>query len=293
MYIVCFIISGICFKDVFITAKQNENFNKVYTSLKQFPLIKRLIINVVFYLSKFSITRAPLLLFLVIQNPWGMYNFVHTNCICLQQFLKMVMCNNGTWEDPIVIFSILPHTAAQYSLAIGILNLSGSLLHLGIKQLKYFFFNFCRFFSKYHYSYTHIHVCIFGILQVWDLSAKPSCDYTIHTIASVGRIKWRPQKKYHIASCALVVDCSINVWDIRRPYIPFASFNEHKDIPTGVAWRGSPQSFLSTSRVILLIIFFSFFFTVNMQLFHSRVITVRTGLHIVPPCIRRRHQAGQ
>ncbi|XP_066583390.1 GATOR2 complex protein WDR24 isoform X2 [Prorops nasuta] len=85
-------------------------------------------------------------------------------------------------------------------------------------------------------------------IKVWDLQAKPSCDYTIHTIASVGRIKWRPQRKYHIASCALVVDCSINVWDIRRPYIPFASFNEHKDVPTGVAWRGNPQSFLSTSR---------------------------------------------
>lgn len=46
------------------------------------------------------------------------------------------------------------------------------------------------------------------------------------------------------------MDCSINVWDIRRPYIPFASFNEHKDVPTGIAWRGNPQSFLSTSRVI-------------------------------------------
>ena len=86
-------------------------------------------------------------------------------------------------------------------------------------------------------------------IKVWDLTAKPSCDYTINTIASVGRIKWRPQRKYHIASCALVLDCSINVWDIRRPYIPFASFNEHKDVPTGIAWRGGPQSFFSTSRV--------------------------------------------
>ncbi|XP_046736696.1 GATOR complex protein WDR24 [Diprion similis] len=85
-------------------------------------------------------------------------------------------------------------------------------------------------------------------IKVWDISAKPTCEYTIHTIASVGRIKWRPQRKYHIASCALVVDCSINVWDIRRPYIPFASFNEHKDVPTGVAWRGDPQYFFSTSR---------------------------------------------
>ncbi|XP_058806827.1 GATOR complex protein WDR24 [Phymastichus coffea] len=85
-------------------------------------------------------------------------------------------------------------------------------------------------------------------IKVWDLTAKPSCDYNIPTIASVGRIKWRPNRKYHIASCALVVDCSISVWDIRRPYIPFASFDEHKDVATGIAWRGDPQSFLSTSR---------------------------------------------
>ncbi|XP_066997844.1 GATOR2 complex protein WDR24 isoform X2 [Anabrus simplex] len=85
-------------------------------------------------------------------------------------------------------------------------------------------------------------------IKVWDLSGRPSLEYTIHTIASVGHIKWRPQRKYHIASCALVVDCSINVWDVRRPYIPFAAFNEHKDVATGVAWRGNPDVFLSTSR---------------------------------------------
>lgn len=85
-------------------------------------------------------------------------------------------------------------------------------------------------------------------IKVWDLSVKPSLEYTIHTIASVGHIKWRPQRKYHIASCALVVDCSINVWDVRRPYIPFAAFNEHKDVATGISWRGNPHTFLSTSR---------------------------------------------
>ncbi|XP_018335579.1 GATOR complex protein WDR24 [Agrilus planipennis] len=85
-------------------------------------------------------------------------------------------------------------------------------------------------------------------IKVWDLSSKPTLEYTIHTIASVGHVKWRPQRKYHIASCALVVDCSINIWDIRRPYIPFAAFNEHKDVSTCVAWRGEPHVFLSTSR---------------------------------------------
>ncbi|KAK9751528.1 WD domain, G-beta repeat [Popillia japonica] len=85
-------------------------------------------------------------------------------------------------------------------------------------------------------------------IKVWDLSNKPTLEYTIHTIASIGHIKWRPQRKYHIASCALVVDCSINIWDVRRPYIPFAQFNEHKDVASGVVWRGEPQVFLSSGR---------------------------------------------
>ncbi|XP_059470417.1 GATOR complex protein WDR24 [Neocloeon triangulifer] len=85
-------------------------------------------------------------------------------------------------------------------------------------------------------------------IKVWDLTSKPSLEYTIPTIASVGHIKWRPQRKHHIASCALVVDCSVNIWDIRRPYIAFASFNEHQDVATGVAWRGDPHILLSTSK---------------------------------------------
>lgn len=84
---------------------------------------------------------------------------------------------------------------------------------------------------------------------MWDLTSKPTLEYTIHTIASVSHIKWRPQRKFHIASCSLVVDCTVNVWDVRRPYIPLAAFNEHKDVVTGMAWRGDPHVFLSTSRV--------------------------------------------
>ncbi|XP_014208732.1 GATOR complex protein WDR24 [Copidosoma floridanum] len=85
-------------------------------------------------------------------------------------------------------------------------------------------------------------------IKVWDLTTKPSCDYTIHTLVSVGRIKWRPNRKYQIASCSLLVDYSINVWDIRRPYIPFAIFEEHTNSPLAIIWRGDPQSLLSSSR---------------------------------------------
>lgn len=91
------------------------------------------------------------------------------------------------------------------------------------------------------------------------MSNKPQLEYTINTIASVGRVKWRPQRKYHLASVALVVDCSVNIWDVRRPYIPFASFNEHKDVATGIAWRGDPHMLLTTSRVSIFYTYIIFF----------------------------------
>lgn len=100
-------------------------------------------------------------------------------------------------------------------------------------------------------SYYGLLTCVslISVDQVWDMCSKPTLEYTINTIASVGRVKWRPQRKYHLASVALVVDCSVNIWDVRRPYIPFASFNEHKDVTTGIAWRGDPHMLLTTSRV--------------------------------------------
>lgn len=39
---------------------------------------------------------------------------------------------------------------------------------------------------------------------------------------------------YFPGSCSFVVDFDIHVWDVRRPYIPYASFSEHKDVPTGI-----------------------------------------------------------
>ncbi|XP_058059631.1 GATOR complex protein WDR24 [Anopheles bellator] len=95
-------------------------------------------------------------------------------------------------------------------------------------------------------------------IKVWNTSPKNSSlentknvslEYTIHTIAVVGRVRWRPEKMYHIASCALVVDNSIYIWDLRRPYIPYASFNEHSNVTTGIAFKGNDRHMLlSTSK---------------------------------------------
>ncbi|KAI5637278.1 WD domain, g-beta repeat domain-containing protein [Phthorimaea operculella] len=85
-------------------------------------------------------------------------------------------------------------------------------------------------------------------IKVWDMTAKPNLEHTIYTIASVGHVKWRPQKKYQVASCALVMDCFVHVWDVRRPHVPLATFAEHRDVTTAIAWQASPHAFLSTSR---------------------------------------------
>ncbi|KAK8398935.1 hypothetical protein O3P69_004206 [Scylla paramamosain] len=90
-------------------------------------------------------------------------------------------------------------------------------------------------------------------IKVWDLNENPTVCNTIQTIASVGRVKWRPNTRYHIASSALLWDCSINVWDIRRPYIPLAAFNEHKNLTTGICWRSEANRLLSVGKDCTLI----------------------------------------
>lgn len=87
------------------------------------------------------------------------------------------------------------------------------------------------------------------LIKVWNMSnPKPTLEYTIHTIAVVGRVSWRPERKYHIASCSLVVDYSIYIWDVRRPFIPYASFNEHTNVTTDICFKGVPDVLLSTSK---------------------------------------------
>lgn len=86
-------------------------------------------------------------------------------------------------------------------------------------------------------------------IKVWRMDQKPTLEFNIHTIAVVGRVKWRPDRQHHIASCALVVDYSIYIWDVRRPFIPYASFTEHTNVTTGIAFKGNdPHVLMSASK---------------------------------------------
>ncbi|KAL7979114.1 hypothetical protein Chor_015138 [Crotalus horridus] len=89
------------------------------------------------------------------------------------------------------------------------------------------------------------------MVKVWDMSTNRAKEiYCVQTIASVARVKWRPECKHHIATCSMMVDHNIYVWDIRRPFIPSAMFEEHKDVTTGIVWRHlhDPYFLLSGSK---------------------------------------------
>lgn len=45
------------------------------------------------------------------------------------------------------------------------------------------------------------------------------------------------------------MDYSIYLWDVRRPFIPYASFNDHTNVTTDIAFKGDdPYKLLSTSK---------------------------------------------
>ncbi|XP_028904840.1 GATOR complex protein WDR24 isoform X2 [Ornithorhynchus anatinus] len=89
------------------------------------------------------------------------------------------------------------------------------------------------------------------MVKVWDMSTNRAKEiYCVQTIASVARVKWRPECKHHLATCSMMVDHNIYVWDVRRPYIPAAMFEEHRDVTTGIVWRHphDPYFLLSGSK---------------------------------------------
>lgn len=87
------------------------------------------------------------------------------------------------------------------------------------------------------------------LVKIWNTEHKPTLEHTLTTIAVVGKVKWRPDRMYNIASASLVADYSIYVWDLRRPYLPYIAFDDHTNVVTGIAWKGDdPGVLLSSSK---------------------------------------------
>uniref|UniRef100_A0A8R1XZU4 WD_REPEATS_REGION domain-containing protein n=1 Tax=Onchocerca volvulus TaxID=6282 RepID=A0A8R1XZU4_ONCVO len=78
-------------------------------------------------------------------------------------------------------------------------------------------------------------------------SQSNSAMYSVEATASISRVYWRPMHKYQVASCSVVSDINIHVWDIRRPFLPFAN----------LAWKeNDAEIFLSAGKDGLLVMHF-------------------------------------
>jgi WD40 repeat protein len=79
----------------------------------------------------------------------------------------------------------------------------------------------------------------------------PPQRVAIQTIASVGRVQWRPggpARRAQLASAAALMDSKLHVWDVRRPFVPIASCLGHRDVVTGFAWLADGDAVVSGGK---------------------------------------------
>jgi WD40 repeat protein len=65
---------------------------------------------------------------------------------------------------------------------------------------------------------------------------RPKEAHIINALFSVARVKWRTNHKHHLSSCSHLLDNTVAVWDIRRPFMQFGTFSEHTDDVTDFMW---------------------------------------------------------
>ena len=85
-------------------------------------------------------------------------------------------------------------------------------------------------------------------IKIWNTQNKTHHLKIIRTLSSVARVRWRPNYKNHIASCVYHFDNNITIWDIGRPYVPYAIFEEQSDITTDFLWQHDPDVIISCSK---------------------------------------------
>ena len=78
-------------------------------------------------------------------------------------------------------------------------------------------------------------------IKIWDIVSdvrKPII--TLHTMAPVARVAWRPgesKSNCQIATCSFSMDSNVILWNLRRPFLPSRVFESHEDVATGILWK--------------------------------------------------------
>ncbi|CAF3620544.1 unnamed protein product [Rotaria sp. Silwood1] len=88
-------------------------------------------------------------------------------------------------------------------------------------------------------------------IRVWDAKGNDNRQdplFTVYTFGQVTKLSWRPTCRYHIACFTRTADPRIHVWDVRRPYLPQASFCHHRNDIEDFLWRPHSDNIISVGR---------------------------------------------
>uniref|UniRef100_H2ZMN8 GATOR2 complex protein WDR24 n=1 Tax=Ciona savignyi TaxID=51511 RepID=H2ZMN8_CIOSA len=88
-----------------------------------------------------------------------------------------------------------------------------------------------------------------NMVKIWDVGSSNKQVCNIPTTTSVSAVRWRPTHRDQLATVSMMLDFSANVWDLRRRFVPFAYFEEHSDVTTGIVWKpNDPEVLFSCSK---------------------------------------------
>ncbi|KAG0095086.1 WD repeat-containing protein 24 [Podila epicladia] len=74
-------------------------------------------------------------------------------------------------------------------------------------------------------------------IKVWDMEDEKRREiHTIPTIQYTTKVQWRPNKTYHIAAC-FKDESTVQVFDVRRPYVPLNVLSQHDKDATAILWK--------------------------------------------------------
>ena len=67
----------------------------------------------------------------------------------------------------------------------------------------------------------------FKVWNAQDNNSRQEPLFKVQSFGTVAKLSWRPTCRYHVACSTLSVDPRIHLWDVRRAYLPQASFCHH------------------------------------------------------------------
>ncbi|KAG0205413.1 WD repeat-containing protein 24 [Mortierella sp. GBA30] len=74
-------------------------------------------------------------------------------------------------------------------------------------------------------------------IKVWDMEDEKRREiHTIPTIQYTSKVQWRPHKPYHLAA-SFKDESTVQVFDVRRPYVPLHVISQHDKDATSILWK--------------------------------------------------------